>query len=218
MSRKSISIDFAILFTLLLLASCNSNYTSKKKGYFKIDFPEHSYRLFDQPGYPFRFEYPIYADMLQDSTYFDSTPENPYWINMDFKTFNARIFFSYKKIGGKATYKVRSSDGSYRDSVGVNNFDKLVEDAYTLTSKNDFIATSKRDSLYVNPHHVTGVIFKVGGNAATAIQFFMTDTVQHFLRGALYFEVTPNADSLRPVVDFLGADIRHLINTFEWKN
>jgi hypothetical protein len=36
------------------------------------------------------------------------------------------------------------------------------------------------------------------------------------MRGALYFDSTPNADSLRPVQDFLQKDIEHLINTFKW--
>ena len=65
---------------------------------------------------------------------------------------------------------------------------------------------------------VSGVFFKVGGNAATAKQFFLTDTTKNFLRGALYFNVTPNADSLKPVQDFLQKDIDHMINTFRWKN
>lgn len=67
------------------------------------------------------------------------------------------------------------------------------------------------------PNHVSGVFFKVGGNAATAKQFFLSDTTRHFLRGALYFDATPNADSLRPVQDFLQKDIDHLINSFRWQ-
>jgi gliding motility-associated lipoprotein GldD len=65
---------------------------------------------------------------------------------------------------------------------------------------------------------ITGVFFKVSGNAATAKQFFLSDTTTHFLRGALYFGVAPNADSLKPVQDFLHADIDHLIQTFKWTN
>ena len=57
----------------------------------------------------------------------------------------------------------------------------------------------------------------VGGYAATSKQFFVTDTGKHFLRGALYFNATPNADSLQPVQDFLQQDIQHLLQTFKWK-
>jgi gliding motility-associated lipoprotein GldD len=62
------------------------------------------------------------------------------------------------------------------------------------------------------------VFFNVGGNAATAKQFFVSDTTTHFLRGALYFDTTPNADSLNIVNDFLQEDMNHMINTLRWKN
>lgn len=200
-----------------LLFACNEPYTSKKRGYFKIEFPDHAYRTFDTPGFPYAFEYPAYASIVQDSTYFDNAPENPFWINIDMERFHGRVFLSYKSIGGKVVFKVKGADGNYRDSSGINYFDNLVNDAFALTAKNEFIASSIRDSLFVNPAGVTGILFRVGGNAATPLQFFMTDTARHFLRGALYFESTPNADSLLPVVDFVQQDIRHLIRSFRWK-
>lgn len=201
-----------------LLASCNSTYTSKKRGYFAIDFPERQYLKFQQPGYPYSFEYPAYAQVVKDSTFFDSNPENPYWINIDFPRFGGRIFLSYKIIGGKVVYKVKQANGTYIDSIGINVFDRLVNDAFKLTSKNESVASSIKDSLIQTPNGISGVYFRVGGNAATARQFFLSDTTHNFFRGALYFDVTPNADSLRPVLDFLQADIDHLINTFKWVN
>lgn len=202
----------------LVLVACNSTYTSKKRGYFDVDFPERKYVLFNEADVPYSFEYPAYAKIIKDSTYFDSTPENPYWRNIDFPQFNARIFLSYKIIGGKATYKIKMPDGSYRDSSGTNYFDRMVNDAFNLTNKNESVASSIKDSLFTTKNDVTGIFFRVGGNAATARQFFMSDSTRHFIRGALYFDTTPNADSLKPVQDFLQVDIDHLINTFKWKN
>lgn len=216
--RKALQKPLCFLLLFIFILACNSTYTSKRKGYYKIDFPERKYVLFDEPGVPYSFEYPTYAAIVKDSTYFDSTPENPYWRNIDFPQFNARIFLSYKIIGGKATYKVKQADGSYTDSSGINYFDKMVNDAFNLTNKNESVASSIKDSLFTTRNNITGIFFKVGGNAATARQFFMSDTSRHFLRGALYFDTTPNADSLKPVQDFLQADIDHLINTFRWKN
>ena len=203
---------------MLLVTACNSTYTSKKKGYYNIPFPAHAYKTFDKPSYPYQFEYPVYADVVQDSTYFDSTPENNYWINIDFPQFNAKIFLSYKIIGGQAIYKIKQQSGGYKDSIGINQFDRMVNDAFTLTNKNDAVATSIKDSVFQTKNGITGVFFKVGGNAATSKQFFMSDTTKNFIRGALYFDATPNADSLRPVHDFLQKDIEHLINTFKWTN
>lgn len=205
----------AILYCLVCL-SCNSTYTSKKTGYFRIDFPERAYTSFENPGFPYSFEYPAYARVVKDTTYFDQDQQNPYWVNLDFPEFGARIFLSYKAVGGMSTYKVKQPDGSYKDSLGINKFDLMVNDAFKLTNKNESVATSINDSIFRTSNSITGVFFRVGGNAATARQFFMSDTSTHFFRGALYFDVTPNADSLRPVQDFLQADIDHLINTFKW--
>ncbi len=209
---------FLLICTLAgWMMACNSPYVSRKRGYYHIDLPQRGYQQFNREGFPYSFEYPVYARIVQDSTYFDSNPENPYWINIDFPQFGGRIFLSYKKVGGQALYRVKQPDGQYRDSLGINEFDKMVADAFTLTNKNNVVSSSIRDSLIETPHHLHGVFFKVGGNAATAKQFFLSDSTRHFIRGALYFDVTPNADSLRPVQDFLQADLEHMINTFRWK-
>ena len=94
----------------------------------------------------------------------------------------------------------------------------MVSDAFTLTNKNNVVSNSINDSLVHTPNGVSGVFFKVGGNAATSKQFFLSDTARNFIRGALYFDVTPNADSLKPVQDFLQADMDHMINTFKWRD
>ncbi|MEN9525665.1 MAG: hypothetical protein RLZZ256_1049, partial [Bacteroidota bacterium] len=70
--------------------------------------------------------------------------------------------------------------------------------------------------LMKTPNGVEGIYFSLGGNTATANQFFLTDSTRHFLRGALYFDATPNADSLGIVNDFLKKDLLHLINTLQW--
>ena len=186
----------AIIFALS--SSCNSDYTTKQRGYFQIHFPPKNYRLFDKPGYPYSFEYPVYADVLKDSTFFGEATENPWWINIDFPQFNSRIYVSYKEIGK-------------------NKYDKLVSDAFIMTSKHSSKAYSIDDSLISTPNGVHGVFFNVGGEVATANQFFLTDSTKHFLRGALYFDATPNEDSLKVVNKFMIEDVKHLINTFKWK-
>ncbi len=216
-NRKILSYCLLLFSYCLFLASCNAPYISKKRGYFNIELPKRGYQKFEREGFPYSFEYPVYAKIIQDSTFFDSNPENPYWINIDFPAFRGRIFLSYKIIGGKALYRVKQADGKYKDSLGTNIFDKMVADAFTLTNKNDVVSSSIKDSLMHTPNNITGVFFKVGGNAATAKQFFLTDSTKNFIRGALYFDVTPNADSLMPVQDFLQADMEHIINTFQWK-
>ncbi|HEV8079994.1 MAG TPA: hypothetical protein VGP43_04730 [Chitinophagaceae bacterium] len=201
---------------LFLFNSCNSTYTSKPKGYFNIDLPKRKYVRFEREGFPYTFEYPAYANIVKDSTYFDSTADNPYWVNVDFPSFHGKIFISYKTIGGKSVYKIKTPAG-YKDSLGINTFQNLINDSYKLTFKNDVKAYSIEDSLFHTPNNVTGIFFRVGGSVATSKQFLVTDSVKHFLRGALYFDATPNEDSLAPVNAFLQEDLKHLINTLQWK-
>ena len=54
------------------------------------------------------------------------------------------------------------------------------------------------------------------GNVASNYQFFLTDSTNRFFRGAMYFNMRPNADSLQPVTDFVKADLEVLIESFEW--
>jgi gliding motility-associated lipoprotein GldD len=201
----------------ILLFSCNSPFTPKPREYFRISFPERKYQVFDQPGYPYSFEYPVYGRIAKDSTLFDENPDNPYWINIEFPDFGSRIYLSYKTIGGNSVYKIKTENG-YKDSLVRNTFDGLRDEAFKMTYKHSLKASSIDDSSFSTPNHLSGVYFKVGGNAATANQFFMTDSTRHFLRGALYFDAAPNADSLAPVNSFLQEDLKHMISTLKWKN
>jgi len=194
--KKALSFFLAFLAIIFIL-SCNSDYTLKPRGYFKIDFPKREYQVFDKPGYPYTFEYPVYASVVQDTTLFDDN-DTPFWINIDFPDFNGKIYLSYKE-------------------VGKTSLTKLVDDAFKMTYKHTSKATEIQDSMMRTEAGLTGVWFNVGGNAATAKQFFVTDSVKHFLRGSLYFDTTPNEDSLGIVNNFLQEDMKHLINTLRWK-
>lgn len=196
--KKSFSFLLFYFLFFILLFSCNSTYVPKPEGYFKIEFPQKAYQAYNEPGVPYSFEYPVYAKIIRDSSFFGDTPENPWWINIEFPQFNGRIYISYKIIG---QYKL----------------DKLINDAYNMTNKQSVKANYINDSLINTGNGIHGTFFRVGGDVATANQFFLTDSTKNFLRGALYFDTTPNQDSLKPVNDFLVEDMMHLINTFKWK-
>jgi gliding motility-associated lipoprotein GldD len=193
-------IAAAIVFVCIVLQACNSDYsTGKKKGYFKIDFPEKKYQLFDKPGYPYTFEYPVYATVSKDSTFFEDKAGD-WWINIDIPQFEGRIYISYKSIGA------------------ANNFDSLVRDGFKMAYKQHVdVSTGIAEERILTPNSVEGMYFNLGGNTATANQFFLTDSTKHFLRGALYFNAAPNADSLQIVNDYLKKDLQHLINTLQWR-
>jgi gliding motility-associated lipoprotein GldD len=190
-----------VLFTFSLVATaCREPiYTPKPRGYFQIDFPEKKYTQFNNAGYPYAFEYPVYGTIEKDTMFFEEKTENPWWININFKTLGGVVFMSYKEING------------------ANNLEQLLEDSYNLshyhTKKADYI----NEPVFHTENNVHGIFYDVGGEAASAFQFFATDSNKHWIRGALYFDVAPNADSLKPMNEFLREDIVRMVKSIKWK-
>jgi gliding motility-associated lipoprotein GldD len=178
----------------LFSGGCRQDYSPKPRGYFRIDFPEKKYVKFDT-AYPYAFEYPAYADIIADNR----ASSEPYWINIEFPEYHGRIHISYKPVN--------------------KNLDEYLEDSRTFVVKHIPKADAIDDSLIFRPDdRVFGLIYYIeGSQAASPCQFFVTDSSSRFLRGALYFDVSPNNDSLAPVIEFIQEDIRHMLKTFRWK-
>ena len=178
----------------LSLSSCSDVPQPKPRGYFRIALPEKQYVSLDSMSY-YSFEYPVYSIITPD---FHSIEEKE-WINIEFPSFKGTIHLSYKKVE--------------------NNLSDYIEDSYQMITKHITKATGIRDSVVIDAdRNVYGLMyFLEGEGVASPLQFYLTDSVSHFLRGSLYFNVYPNNDSLRPVIDFITNDARHLVNTLIWK-
>lgn len=190
--------------TLAMIFFCIScgqkTFVPKPTGYYKIVLPDHTYQKFDCDGCPFSFEYPSYSKIVKDTVFFDTIPENPYWMNIIFPSLNGTIYISYKEIDAR------------------HSLAKLINDAHTLTYNHSVKADYIDEGRISKPaDHVYGILYNLGGNAASSTQFFLTDSVKNFIRGALYFNNVPNADSSAPVIEFLRRDMLHLIGSFKWK-
>ncbi|MBE0646542.1 MAG: gliding motility lipoprotein GldD [Bacteroidales bacterium] len=183
------------LILLILLPGCQSDYTPKPRGYFRIDLPAHEYQVFDT-NFPFSFEYPIYATIFPDS----SGLAEPYWINISYPAYKAQLHISYKEVH--------------------DNLNNYLEDSRTLVNKHIPKANAITQQQFLNENQrVYGLTFAIKGTeAASPYQFYLTDSLSKFVRGALYFNIVPNNDSLVPVIDFLKQDIDHMISTFRWNN
>ncbi len=189
-------LAFFLLFALMFLYACNNDdYVPKPRGYFRIALPEKKYKLFDTI-YPYSFEYPDYSIVRPD---IDKRAE-PYWMNLEFPSFKGTLHISYKKVSS--------------DSILYQYF----EDARTFANKHIAKAEGIEPKIIRDDQHqVYGLIYDISGSGvASTYQFCVTDSSTHFLRGALYFNVMPNNDSLSPVIDFIKSDIDHLIQTLRW--
>ena len=192
-NKHPIIFIFAILFSLGFMA-CNESVIPRPTGYFRIDLPEKIYHLEDSLPFPFTFELPQYA--FAD---FKRTKENKHFLNIDFPPLNAKIHLSYLPVEG--------------------NLNEMLEDSRTLVYKHVVKAQDILENTFEDPDkRVFGTYFQIDGNAASGSQFYLTDSVHHFLRGALYFNVEPNYDSISPVQTFIKEDILHLIESFRWKD
>jgi len=187
-------VPIVLFLFLLIFASCTETYTPKPRGYFRIDLPVHEYIIFDTT-FPYSFEYPVYAVLGPDPF----SPDEPYWLNIDFPEHKGRIHLSYKKVK--------------------NNLKEYMEDSREFVIKHIPKASAINDSLILDrERNLYGLVYQIEGmGAASPCQFFVTDSTDHFVRGALYFDVVPNNDSLAPVINFLRKDIEHLLSTFRWK-
>ena len=178
-----------------LFSSCdNKQYQPKPRGYFRIDFPEKEYVRLDTMKY-YSFEYPVYSKVTPDYL----SPQEKEWVNVEFPSHKGTIHVSYKTIN--------------------DNLNVYLEDSYLMMSKHLSRAMGIRDSIIINPEKdVYGLVyFLEGEGVASTLQFYLTDSTEHFLRGSLYFNVKTNNDSLAPVIDFITDDVIHMIENLEWK-
>ncbi|HMP98181.1 MAG TPA: gliding motility lipoprotein GldD [Cyclobacteriaceae bacterium] len=190
---KKIVYLFILLFTL---ASCEQNYFPKPKGYNRFVLPEPAYQLLPD-SLPYAFEYSVHAKLLPDTSWITG----PFWIELYYPQWKATIHLTYKSIN--------NSEQLLRE---------FMDDSYTLVTKHQIKAYAIDEVLTTTPSGKVAIINELDGEVPSQFQFTMTDSVKNFLRGALYFNVKVQNDSLAPAIDYVKKDMIHLINTLEWKN
>lgn len=182
---------FFVLFAFFALA-CNNNYTPKPRGFQRFIFPQKSYTNFSNDC-GFSFNIPTYAVVLPDF----STQQEKCWFNIYFKPYNATLHLSFKQV------------------ANIKELNALAEDARTLVYKH----TVKADEIYetyIENKQMRGMVYELNGNTASNFQFYVTDSISKYMRGALYFNERTNIDSITPVLDYLKKDILYMLETLTW--
>lgn len=195
MHKKYLLFIIGILFfvTSLISSGCKRNYTPKPRGYIRIDLPEKKYTQYNTDC-PYTFLYPTYTTIEKDSSHLNEKC----WININYKDYDGKIHISYKDVK--------------------NNIGQILEETRSLAYKHTIKADAITERVFIKPEkNVYGTVYEIAGDAASSIQFFLTDSTEHYLRGALYFNAQPNKDSLAPLINFVREDIVVLIESFEWK-
>ncbi len=176
------------LILVFLLISCSEETTPKPKAYLSLDYPKPSYKKLDIQR-PFTFK-------VSENALVKDLPKN--WLKIEYPALKASVDITYRPIQNNLTELLIESQ-------------KLVfkhtQKAAQITS-NEFVDDTKK---------VFGSIYDITGDAASQIQFHLTDSTHHFIKGALYFNIKPNYDSILPAINYIRKDISKLIETLEWE-
>jgi len=178
---------------IFVFAGCGGeedyDYYPKPRGYMRLDFPERVYSIFSPDSCPYQFETPEYFEILDKSG-----------CNKDIQMnrFNATLFLTYLPIDTNLMMNIEYSR-------------KLVYDHSIKADAIDEIP------IIDNSRKAYGLKYAIKGNAASPYQFYVTDSTNHFLRGALYFNVKPNYDSIRTSLSYITEDIDKMLGTIQWK-
>ena len=180
---------FFLWITTVFVMGCERVQQPKPNAQLLLQYPEPDYK--EAPNiFPFDFEYNDWAELK----WVTKIAPDLYYPKM-----KATLYLSY---------------------VGVeNNMDSLLNDAYQLPVKHMTKAEEIPERVFMAPEkRVYGTLFTVVGNAASQLQFFLTDSTDHFLIGSLYFYSRPNYDSIMPAAKYVERDVIHLMETLRWRD
>lgn len=187
--RKKHPINKIIFIVgLFLFFGCGSEYQPKPKAYLSLNYPKPDYKILEA-SLPFSFEYNTFATVKNKTTL---KPKIVY------PQMKATVYLNYSKVK--------------------KNLDSLLNDAYQLPAKHMVKAAEIDEKIFIKEtEKVYGGLFIVTGDAASQYQFYLTDSLNHFLIGSLYFYSKPNYDSIYPAAQYIQKDIVHLIESIRWE-
>jgi gliding motility-associated lipoprotein GldD len=175
----------------LVLLSCADEVLPKPKAYLRLDYPDPNYiKVASVCDYSFEINEMARIEnaRLQDSC----------WLNIAYPNMKGTIYLTYRRVN--------------------NDIDSLLKDTHIITQKHMIKANEIVEQPFANDSHkVYGMLYEVGGNAASQTQFYLTDSIRHFVTGSVYFYTKPNYDSIYPAAQYLNHDIRRLMESIRWE-
>jgi gliding motility-associated lipoprotein GldD len=176
------------------IIGCGDDPLPKPKAYLRLEYPAASYEKATIP-LPFSFE----KNELTESIRSIKSSASANGVDVKYPSLKATIYLTYKKVEN-------------------DNLDNLLRDAQNLTQKHTIKADEISSDFFENKEeNVYGMLYQIGGNAASQSQFYVTDSLNHFVSGSLYFFAKPNYDSIYPASEYLKKDIKRIMESIEWK-
>ncbi|MBL1279218.1 MAG: hypothetical protein COA33_003060 [Fluviicola sp.] len=183
-----------LLIVFLTFLSCKENITiPKPPTYLRLELPEHQYI-----DYSDDCPYILPVSKMFEVKKVTRGEELTCHKDIDLGPLNGIINFTY--------IDMEEPLSTYVNYVN----DKIDEHKVKATAINDYKVIRPEDDFYCT-------FFALEGNVASPFQFYMTDSVDKFAYGVVYFNSTPNYDSIRPSLDYLKLDLDYFIENFQWK-
>ncbi len=177
------------LLTILLFSSCGPEPFPKPKAFLNLEYEDQQYT-------PLLLERPYGFEVPQSSIVEDEPKK---WLKIHYPQLKASLDITYRNVDG--------------------NLRELLVESEKLVFKHTVKAEQISSNDYTNDERkVYGTLYEITGNTASQIQFHITDSTRNFIKGALFFNIKPNFDSVLPAVAHIKKDVLHIMETFEWKN
>jgi gliding motility-associated lipoprotein GldD len=188
--------QFLVLLIVFGFVSCKDDPIPKPNAFLRLDYPKPVYKTI-VTDLPFEFQ----KNQLADSIVRLRTSNNgkTRGIDLVYPNMKGTIYLTYTEVNEQ-------------------NLKAFLVDAQNLTQKHTIKADEIIEQPYLNEtNRVFGMFYEVGGNAASQSQFYVTDSIRHFVTGSLYFYAKPNYDSILPAAYYLRNDIKHIMESIRWK-
>ncbi len=177
-----------LVLLLVLMGSCREELLPKPKAMLRLEYPNTPGAIFETDH--FRFQLNSLAKVKH---------QDGKSLTLEYPKMKGSIFITYKNVKG--------------------NLEKLLSDAQKLSYEHVVKADAIDPKEFINTEDkVYGMFYEVKGDAASQAQFYVTDSLRHFVTGSLYFYAKPNYDSIYPAAVYLQNDIQRIMESLKWKN
>lgn len=180
---------FLMGFGLLILSqiACKkTDFFPRPKAYLSLTYPAANYNVYENEFYKLPFN---------DRAFIKNETQKS--IELYYTELKASLFLNYTSM-----------------EIPYETLKKGIE---TKLGEHQKKATAIIAFPYKNPNNKKeGVLYEIQGNAASAAQFYISDGKNHFLSGALYFNIKPQYDSIYPAAHYLLNDMREIMDYISW--
>lgn len=186
--------NFVVYMLLISVSySCKDESTlPKPKAFLALEYSKANYYKTDLDC-PFSFKVNTVSKLK------NNIQNKPCWLNIEYPAMKGSIYISYYPIQ--------------------DNLKSLIFDAQKLPLSHEIKADVISSQTFINEqNNSSGLFYQIEGNAASQAQFYLTDSLKHFITGSIYFKAVPNYDSILPAAKYLKNDMRKIIESMTWKD